>query len=129
MAAGMRFDHQCKMSQKSIIAVIMRNLKSTLSMLLQPAPPSFCRYGFQGVPSFISPYLPIYFSQLGFTGAQIGLLSALRPWISAPFGMFHVLADSVHFIIHFAICHAVLLVFFVKQRSSLDQTDIFRRGF
>lgn len=36
--------------------------------------------------AFINPFLPVFFSQLGFTGAQIGVLSALRPWISAPCG-------------------------------------------
>ena len=36
--------------------------------------------------AFINPFLTVYFSKLGFSGAQIGLLSALRPWISAPCG-------------------------------------------
>lgn len=40
----------------------------------------------QGVAAFINPFLPVYFAQLGFTSAQIGLLSALRPWIAAPCG-------------------------------------------
>lgn len=41
----------------------------------------------QGLQSFINPFLPIYYSRsLGFTPSQIGLLAALRPWISAPAG-------------------------------------------
>ena len=36
---------------------------------------------------FILPYLNIYLSQRGLSSTQIGLLAALRPWISAPLGM------------------------------------------
>lgn len=36
---------------------------------------------------FLFPYLNVYLSQRGLTSAQIGLLSALRPWISAPLSM------------------------------------------
>ncbi|GAB4822224.1 hypothetical protein N2152v2_009270 [Parachlorella kessleri] len=40
----------------------------------------------QGVAAFILPFINVYFDQLGFTGAQIGLLSSLRPLIAAPCG-------------------------------------------
>jgi hypothetical protein len=41
----------------------------------------------QGLQSFIIPFLPVYYSkELEFTPSQIGLLAALRPWISAPAG-------------------------------------------
>lgn len=41
----------------------------------------------QGLQSFINPFLPLYYSRnLGFTPSQIGVLAALRPWISAPAG-------------------------------------------
>jgi hypothetical protein len=36
---------------------------------------------------FLLPYLNIYLSQRGLSSSQIGLLAALRPWISAPLGM------------------------------------------
>jgi hypothetical protein len=36
---------------------------------------------------FLLPYLNIYLSQRGLSPAQIGLLAALRPWVSAPCGM------------------------------------------
>ena len=37
-------------------------------------------------PSFINPFVNVYFARLGLSASQIGLLSALRPWISAPCG-------------------------------------------
>ncbi|KAL4423566.1 hypothetical protein ABPG77_004606 [Micractinium sp. CCAP 211/92] len=40
----------------------------------------------QGAPAFLNPFLNLFFTKLGITPAQIGLLSALRPWISAPCG-------------------------------------------
>lgn len=51
----------------------------------------------QGLPSFMSPYLPLFYSSrpLNFTPAQIGLLSALRPWVSAPCGE-HIGGFSLH---------------------------------
>lgn len=36
---------------------------------------------------FILPYLNLYYSELGFSPEQIGLICALRPWVSAPAGM------------------------------------------
>lgn len=44
-------------------------------------------YAAAGLQSLIIPFLPLYYSRnLGFTPSQIGLLAALRPWISAPAG-------------------------------------------
>ncbi|KAL4431140.1 hypothetical protein ABPG75_006396 [Micractinium tetrahymenae] len=40
----------------------------------------------QGAPAFLNPFLNLFFTKLGIAPAQIGLLSALRPWISAPCG-------------------------------------------
>jgi hypothetical protein len=36
---------------------------------------------------FLFPYLNLYLAQRGLSSSQIGLLAALRPWLSAPVGM------------------------------------------
>ncbi|EFN59197.1 hypothetical protein CHLNCDRAFT_50056 [Chlorella variabilis] len=40
----------------------------------------------QGAPAFLNPFLNLFFHRIGLSPSQIGLLSALRPWISAPCG-------------------------------------------
>jgi hypothetical protein len=37
-----------------------------------------------GGQAFVLPYFNVYFDQLGFSKDAIGVLSALRPWLSAP---------------------------------------------
>jgi hypothetical protein len=44
----------------------------------------------QGAPTFLNPFINLFFHRLGLTPGQIGLLSALRPWISAPCGALNV---------------------------------------
>jgi len=34
--------------------------------------------------AFLIPFFPLFFDGLGFTSQQIGVLSALRPWVAAP---------------------------------------------
>lgn len=63
-------------------------------------------YGISGgAPTLILPFLSIYYSEsLGFTGAQIGLLAAIRPWVSAPSGsLIASFADRIR-------CHGAVLV-------------------
>ncbi|KAK9828635.1 hypothetical protein WJX72_001232 [[Myrmecia] bisecta] len=44
---------------------------------------------------FVLPYLNLHYRHLGFTAQQIGILGALRPWVSAPAGpMWAALADA-----------------------------------
>lgn len=54
--------------------------------------------------AFVLPYFNVYFDALGFSKEQIGTLSALRPWLSAPCAVaLCSLADKLS-------CHTSLLV-------------------
>ena len=71
----------------------------------------------QGIQAFIIPFLPIYYSRsLGFTPSQIGLLAALRPWISAPAGSIcAALADRLGM-------HRFVLLFCFVAATALQST-------
>lgn len=59
---------------------------------------------------FLLPYYNLYFKHLGISGARIGLIAALRPWLSAPAtSLWGWLADR------YAIHRPLLLVTFVAS--------------
>lgn len=45
-----------------------------------------------GANVFLQPYLAVLWRSLGFSGAQIGVLSFIRPMVAAPSGGWHAVA-------------------------------------
>jgi len=81
-------------------------------------------YATQGLQSFIIPFLPLYYSRnLGFTPSQIGLLAALKPWISAPAGSIAAaLADRLG-------SHRLVLLFCFLAATALQSSVAFFSSF
>ena len=71
----------------------------------------------------IGPFLNVHFARIGLTNAQLGVLSALRPWLSAPAGFaWSALADRLH-------SHRAVLVLALAASTALRSTLVLPRSF